>query len=233
MITTNDLTRFIKGQVTQLVLKPIMSITKGIKLTSCDRSALLVSGACAVSACATYTYAKWVMQEIDGRRLKVLLNGDFGLATDHLEEGFGHATGMELDTNVCPAVKMETINSSRGVAVLDHSPVEVKQHRRVKENHGMKYMNCIISECKNKFLSPERTTANIKAVTRFANNLMVKHGLRATHIRKFLPMCVNMTFVPTDEELEGLTMLNSFPSTSRKVEYLVERSMSSILPSKQ
>jgi len=85
----------------------------------------------------------------------------------------------------------------------------------------MKYLNCVLTECKNKFGTPTQSEANSKAIMRYANNIMNKHGLRPAHIRKFLPMIVSMTFVPSKEELEALAMLNSVAASSKKIEYLL------------
>jgi len=181
-----------------------------------------------VSAASMYIVRKWKKEEWTYKFVEKLEDEDVGIATDHLEEGYGNIMPMELNA----ATDSEEIapTSRRGVAILNHIPIDTTQHRRVRPGRKMYYLNCVLAECKNKFGTPQQNEANVKAVQRYANNIMSKHGLRPTHVREYLPMIVSMTFVPTTAELEALEMLNSTAATHKKINFLVERTIGGLIP---
>lgn len=158
----------------------------------------------------------------------LLLNADCGLATDHLEDGGAQLAMDELVFGVQEPTAV-SVPRVRGVAVLDKSSVEVKLHRRVRVGRSMKYMNCVIAECKAKFGVPTRDLSNLKAVNRYAVSIMQSHGLRPSHIRECVAMVVNMVFVPTRAELAGLALLNSSASNTQKVQYFLEMAAAGVV----
>jgi len=166
-----------------------------------------------------YLACKWTNDERECRYVDKILNDECGLATDHLEEGYGLNDQFEFEQPVEVAANEEP--SQRGIARLDHRLIDVAQHRRVRPKSQLKYMNCVMAEVKAKFGTPSCSEANRKAVMRFASSLMAKHGLRPTHIKKYLPMIVDLSFVPNDAELASIRMLNSSASTKSKIDYIV------------
>jgi len=294
MMTTIFPTRQLKAWLTHNLLQPTvknaMSLSTSIlRVDVRDLNTQLVVGlGCTAAGLGALALArKWRAEGHTFQYLEEVFSTDCGIATDHLEEGYGTIDGDELETRPVkdcgskelgggaenlsagaseaeapkaeelgkknrrrkkrgakapeakePETKDDSVpeandpgakalgakepeDTFRGVAKLSHSPVEVSTHRRVKRGHGMKYLNCVLTECKNKFGTPAQSEANSKAIMRYANNIMSKHGLRPSHVRKFLPMIVSMTFVPSKEELEALAMLNSVAASSKKIEYLL------------
>jgi len=170
-------------------------------------------------------WKEWAVKEklVDG-----LLNAECGLATDHLEDGTTHLSNDQLVFGEQEeAVSIRTIDA-RGVARVDLSRVDVKQHRKVRRGRGMHYMNCVIAECKAKFGTPKRDASNMKAVMRYATSIMQSHGLRPSHVRDYVGMVVSMVFVPSKSELEGLQLLNSGAAVSRKLEYILESTVAGL-----
>jgi len=246
---TTKIYRAAKGYLTQGVLLPTMqlcskalitpnSLTEGFPL-------LPIIGA---SAAISYLAHRWMTDECSAKTIDKILNTDAGLATDYLEEGFGDEEGERseapIEVSVVPAPPMltagspdgvaetvegvkakvaeEVTHTKRGVAKLDHARVEVTQHRRVRKGKQMQYMNCIMAEIKGKFGTPSHNEANRKAVQRFANSVMVRHGLRPTHIRQYLPMLVDLSFVPSEREVESMRILGSGASASTRIKYLLD-----------
>lgn len=239
MMTTIFPTRRVKAWLTHNFLEPTVTQMRSVaNVTGSINTRLVVGiGATAVGLGALALARKWYKERHTFQYIEDVFSTDCGLATDHLEEGYGDEDGFELDENPdmedyqdrherggdepkIIADEARDGTSIRGVAKLSHSPVEVSTHRRIRWGRGMKYMNCVLSECKNKFGTPTQNEANNKAIMRYANNIMTKHGLRPSHVRRYLPMIVSMTFVPSKEELEALAMLNSAGANYRKVDYL-------------
>lgn len=223
MITTSTFFRQSKAWLTQNLLVPTAQnvITlAGQSLKTTNSRTTLSLGLVAAGAGIFALAKKWRDEEHTFRFIEKINSNDCGLATDHLEDGYG-AVGdqAEIDHHsIDPRIDTE---SGRNVAKLLHKAVEVASHRRVRAGRGLKYMNCVLAECKSKFGTPAQNEANRKAIQRYAQNIMNKHGLRPSHIRQYLPMVVSMTFVPTQEEMDALAMLNSAAAVSRKVQYLI------------
>jgi len=56
-------------------------------------------------------------------------------------------------------------------------------------------------ETKNYFGTPRRNEANGLAVRRHVRDIMVKHGVRPSHINQILPSAIAMVFCENDSEL--------------------------------
>jgi len=229
MITNSEIKRFFRGCFTQGVLKPLMQLPKvALNTPSVQAHAGVLVPMCILGCLSGYTYHNWRKDEKSERAVDMLLNAQCGIATDHLEDGVAELGTNQMvfgDDEACAVVEP----TARGVAILDKTKVEIKQHRRVKAGRNMRYMNCVIAECKAKFGVPVRDMSNLKAVNRYAVSLMQSHGLRPSHIRDHVGMIVNMVFVPTKSELEGLAMLNSSASNSKKIQYLLEMAAADVV----
>lgn len=230
MMTTN-FNRLIKGWATQSILKPLSNlIIDSIPQTTTVVGAI---GITTLALTSSYFKYKWNKEEWTYKFVENLERTDVGIATDHLEEGYGNSAPMEFNTPIpeedgpTSAGTENEVNktTTRGIALLSHAPIETTQHRRVRDGRKMQYLNCILAECKNKFGTPQQNEANLKAVQRYANNIMTKHGLRPTHVREYLPMIVSMTFVPTKSEIDALAMLNSTAVASSKIKYILEKTV--------
>lgn len=86
-------------------------------------------------------------------------------------------------------------------AVMDSTPVKVKNHRRLHGGKRDAYARMVLSEVKAKFGVPANTPVNQLAVRRYAHGAMKAHGLRATDMEKLLPYVVAATFVPTEGDI--------------------------------
>jgi len=254
MITNTEISKFIRGCVAQHILLPLCKLPTLLVNKPSDTPTSVLLPICTLGLLAGYTYGKWRQDDIRERIVNDLLNKDCGLATDHLEDGHvdapnrGQVLTAEQQANVNGfafeimrqnGLQPENININekeaeaspitRGIAKLDLKPVEIKQHRRVKEGRTHKYMSCVIAECKAKFGVPARDAANLKAVNRYATSIMQSHGLRPTHIREHIGPIVSMVFLPTESELEGLALLNSSSSNSLKIQYLLESATAGVI----
>lgn len=254
---SNKIFRYLRGQLTQTVLLPAMSLPK-LMLQSLELSqhTALPVILCVTSIAAGSLALKWRADERAEVAVHTLINVESGLATDYLINGccddpspeYVHPQVVELFGSI-PVEGYEPPGQSggidhsevqslasrsdvRGVAKLDSSLVEVKQHRKVRRGAQMKYMNCVIAECKAKFASPDNNTANHKAVNRFANGIMVKHGLRPSHIKMYLPIVVQMTFIPNDYELEAAKLFGVNGSVQSRLEYLIRNGVNGLIPSR-
>lgn len=77
------------------------------------------------------------------------------------------------------------------------------------------YMVCVIAEVKNRFGRPQRNSANYLAVRKFTMDVMIRHGVRPTHINRMIDVVVGMVFVSNDNELYSDELLNSFEAAYR------------------
>lgn len=152
------------------------------------------------------------------RRVADILESEAnGLALDCLTNAAGSqmagpsdaADSGDAPSGEAPAASRGPATALRGVAELDLSPVKLAGHRRVKKRCGGKYVSCVVAEVKCKFGLPTDNPANRLAVTRFANQAMVGHGLRPTHIRKFIPIVVEAAFVPDEYQVFAQTFARS------------------------
>ncbi len=57
------------------------------------------------------------------------------------------------------------------------------------------YARCVIAQTKNRFGTPEDTTANRLAVRKYLLDTMTAHRVRPSHINQLIDICVTMVFV--------------------------------------
>jgi hypothetical protein len=202
------------------------------------------------------------LESIDDRAtIQALLNsGHDGLATDALEEGgaplppdnFVPCDGNEevkapepkltITFGTVPCPVSEEVNGvapastlpavAQGFVETNRSPVVVDLHRKVVASRSLQYMNCVIAECKVKFGVPANTSANRKAVERFAGNIMKKHGVRPTHIRTYLPLVTKMVFVPDQWQIEAERLAGTRSAWRAVMDYLAYNA-SSVVPKEE
>jgi hypothetical protein len=72
------------------------------------------------------------------------------------------------------------------------------------------YMVTVVAEVKNRFGKPVRNAANMLAVRKFALDIMVRHGVRPTHINRMMDVVVGMVFVSNDNELYSEELMSTF-----------------------
>jgi len=87
--------------------------------------------------------------------------------------------------------------------------VEVKNHRRIATKGRGFYEAAVVGEIKNKLGLPKVTEANKLVVRRMAHNIMVRHGVRPTHIRMSIEKIVVGVFIPDRYDVESAEMLAS------------------------
>lgn len=160
---------------------------------------------------AMYAYRRYYESATDAHTIHQLLNSGYdGLAVDAVEEGIvpipgtmESAEGTAMVGSPAVSAQADLPKPKTGMVEYTGNPTVVDLHRRVNEEKSHEYMNAVIAECKIKFGVPSNTTANRKAIERFAANIMKKHGVRPTHIRKYLPIVTKMTFVPDQWQVEA------------------------------
>jgi len=87
----------------------------------------------------------------------------------------------------------------------DLDPIDEKNHRRVRKK--IPYMQAVIAEIKVRFGTPTNTPANDRAIRRFASEIMRKHGVRHSEVRRLLPSVVSAAYIPDKWELRAARML--------------------------
>lgn len=113
----------------------------------------------------------------------------------------------------------DVVSKTPDVYSIDLERVNVRDHRRLKSGARGKYLKTVLNEVKCKFGTPKSTEANYKSVRRFAENIMVRHGLRPNERKRVIDMVVNLAFVPNQDEIRACrTHALSF-SLMRKMEY--------------
>jgi len=90
---------------------------------------------------------------------------------------------------------------------LAQDVVEVKAHRRLRKPD--KYVRTVVAEIKNRLGCPPANAANLLAVRRMAVNIMEKHGVRPSHVRRAVELVVAGVFVPDEDDLVGAKILQS------------------------
>lgn len=122
-----------------------------------------------------------------------------------------HATGTVMFGDIpvtlaCDAATPPTpvtVDNVPSFVEMNNTPSLCNHHRVVRKGQSHDYMNAVIAECKVKFGVPSNTIANRKAIERYASTLMKGHGVRPTHIRKYLPMVTKMVFIPDQWQVEA------------------------------
>lgn len=95
--------------------------------------------------------------------------------------------------------------------------VEVARHRRLPHNNR-DYVGSVVSEIKNRLGCPAANAANLLVVRRMGNNIMMKHGVRPSHIRNAIELVVAGVFVPDENDLLGAKVLASVSVSSLRAE---------------
>lgn len=105
------------------------------------------------------------------------------------------------------------VGTRNGTFIMDQSPMDVKQHRRVREK-----LSCVremIATCKCEFIDAKDTSANRKAIARYAKNVLKEHGVRPSHIARMLPLIIVGTLVPSKHEVTARLAYSSGPVRER------------------
>lgn len=87
-------------------------------------------------------------------------------------------------------------------AVAPSAPTEPIK-RRVKTGRVSLFKREVLAAVKAKFGTPKRTEANVRAVRRYATDIMKEHNLRHTHLQMVLPGIVEASFTPDKYEVEA------------------------------
>jgi len=106
-------------------------------------------------------------------------------------------------------VEAEELYGPSSVYRVCQDVIEVKQHRRLPHPKRGDYIPSIVSDIKNRMGCPTYTTANELAVRRMANNIMGKHGVRASHTRASIELVIAGVFVPDEFDLRRERVLQS------------------------
>lgn len=243
---------------TTISIRELLSLGKGLafktssvlsKVCSDRRSKVL--GLTLVAGGLSYAYYRYRGDAKDKYIIDQLLNSGYeGLAVEQVEEGevvdcpaihLEDREGMSPQDIPSPEYRcLEEIgNEDHHIGVsrvkqpqfieINGTPIKTDYHRKVKKDGQMKYMNAIIAECKVKFGVPLNTSANHKAIERFAGNQMKSHGVRPTHIRKFLPMIVKMVFIPDKWQIEAERLSGTRTAWKAVMEFLVNN-VASVAP---
>jgi hypothetical protein len=59
----------------------------------------------------------------------------------------------------------------------------------------------MVARAKNRFTLPKRNRANYLSVNAFLLNEMTEHGMRPTHIRAMLPLALELSFTPDENDV--------------------------------
>lgn len=110
-------------------------------------------------------------------------------------------TRMTPTSQVPSADEVQRAVMKAGTVVLSQEVREVRNHYTLRSRNL--YVAALVAETKNRFGTPERTSANRLAVRKFALDKMTAHGLRPTHIAQALPLVVELTFCQSDAEMDA------------------------------
>jgi hypothetical protein len=87
--------------------------------------------------------------------------------------------------------------------------LEVRSHRRIHLRKYNQYVCAVKAEIKNRLGVPKRNAANQLAVRRMAQQIMMKHGLRPSHMRPAIEMVIAAVFIPDEHDLLSAKILAS------------------------
>lgn len=108
------------------------------------------------------------------------------------------------------------LDDSHGIYTLDKEPIIERQHRRVHKRHAMPYAALVVAEVRARFGTPRRSAANELAVRRYARDIMMKHGLRPSHMSRLLPYVCQTAFVPSDDDIQAASWASSREAVARE-----------------
>jgi len=99
------------------------------------------------------------------------------------------------------------------------APVDVPAptKRRVKTGRVSLFKREVLAAVKAKFGTPKRTEANVRAVRRYATDVMKAHNLRHTHLQMVLPGIVEASFTPDKWEVEAARTSVSWTAQWRRL----------------
>jgi len=91
--------------------------------------------------------------------------------------------------------------------------------RRIKSGNKAPYTREIVAAVKAKFGTPKRTEANLRAVRRYATEVMRENNLRHTNIQQILPIIIAAAFVPDKYEILGMELASCEIALERQSEF--------------
>jgi len=125
--------------------------------------------------------------------------------------GNGIALGKAPEPVVSQDVKPNTSLGKESPRIKDETPqLEVRESRGVSTPNRDPYTRKVLDACKAKFGTPKATEVNYRAVWRYAHGVMKDHGVRPSHIQSMLPYVVELTFVPSHDELRAKVVCGSY-----------------------
>jgi hypothetical protein len=89
-----------------------------------------------------------------------------------------------------------------------NAPIDVKEFWEVSSRSG--FIIASVMECKNRFGCPDKSQANRLAVRRFLLDLMKQHKVRPTHINSCIDVCVELVFIPNNNDLAAREIARCF-----------------------
>jgi hypothetical protein len=107
------------------------------------------------------------------------------------------------------ALGQQTVASRINRATTSIPAVNKDEQRGLPTRNRANYAKSVLMQVKAKFGTPTLSDANIKAVTRYAERIMVSHKLRWTHIAENIPYVVHLTFIPSEEEMRVKTCIQT------------------------
>lgn len=90
-----------------------------------------------------------------------------------------------------------------------YAPVVIRRNRRLRAGHRGRFMNHLITSAKCKFGACKPLEANRIMVTQYMHKLCEEWGLVTGHSAKLVPLVVSLFFVPTEEDVEAVAILNT------------------------
>jgi hypothetical protein len=112
----------------------------------------------------------------------------------------------------------ELVGVARPHLVLEEED-EPKAKRRINNGGKDKFVREIVAAVKAKFGTPKPTEANLRAVRRYATEVMREHNLRHTHVQMVLPKIISASFVPDKYEMSAMRMAGCYTAQTRKGAY--------------
>jgi len=103
--------------------------------------------------------------------------------------------------------------------LVEEGDEPMKAKRRIKSGERFAFQREIVAAVKAKFGTPRPTEANLRAVRRYATEVMRSHNLRFTHLQKVLPLIIAATFVPDKYEMEGMEVASCVLARDRQSEF--------------
>jgi len=128
------------------------------------------------------------------------------------QQDVGHATQI-------PEVILEDAEVPSRNFTICQDVIEVKDHRRVHKHMQEAYVYSVVTVIKNRLGVPKNNAANLLAVRRMANQIMVKHGVRPTEIRRSIELVIAGVFIPDNYDILGAKIRASNIVADRVEEY--------------